>query len=178
MNFFQWFYESGHTHRAAAESAWNHQQKRINELEQALISQIKLEKSLRIVAQARERLIEELEAQQRRVPEGEGLFGQMMELAKDLAEYGTSRTSESEVRALADKVRRLETAAWRARVDTLKWIPVSEKLPDGFLCLVPGGVARYSGKGVWLSATDNEYPGRVIEWEVTHWMPLPSPPKG
>jgi hypothetical protein len=84
----------------------------------------------------------------------------------------------------ADRIAQLESELAEAVLDILayekkdpqRWIPVDEKLPDGFLCLVPGGVARYAGKGVWITATDTEYPGREIQWEVTHWMRLPDPP--
>ena len=59
------------------------------------------------------------------------------------------------------------------RVD--EWISVEERLPEnGTKCLV------YTNRGKWLDKIEithyNE--GFYIEYcEVTHWMPLPEPPK-
>ena len=64
-----------------------------------------------------------------------------------------------------------------------KWISVEDELPEswsGFaskLVLVHGGVARYDHRQErWITVTEEAYPGRPIEWEVTHWMPLPQSP--
>lgn len=59
-----------------------------------------------------------------------------------------------------------------------KWIPVSEELPDDdipskpYLCYWNGHtqVCRY-----WRTRKVFEFNGRVMK--VTHWMPLPEPPK-
>ena len=61
-------------------------------------------------------------------------------------------------------------------VTVQKWIPVTERLPKPLT-----QVLSYSGHelfdvnmvdgGVW----DSEY---YSEYSVTHWMPLPEPPKG
>lgn len=78
-----------------------------------------------------------------------------------------------------------------ARIDELErelaayhWIPVSERLPVAReRVLVPGGIAYWMDPrpefpdGVWFSITGIESPGRPIQWNVTHWMPLPEAPK-
>lgn len=60
------------------------------------------------------------------------------------------------------------------------WQAIESAPKDGRAILVHGGVALwYVGDncdGAWYSITGHDYPGRPIEWPVTHWMPLPSPP--
>ena len=62
-----------------------------------------------------------------------------------------------------------------------KWIPVTEMLPDSEKC-----VLVYSQDG---GVAEGKYNARFKEWvqfrwnvtelnNVTHWMPLPEPPKG
>lgn len=59
-----------------------------------------------------------------------------------------------------------------------QWIPISERLPEiGRNCLVRitgvgTDIAYYEEVGVWRIYD--------VKWggEVTHWMPLPQPPKG
>ena len=57
-----------------------------------------------------------------------------------------------------------------------RWIPVSERLPDGEydVLLIGDGkgyaIAYYSG-GTWYDYHHNHLKG------FTHWMPLPQPPK-
>ena len=66
-----------------------------------------------------------------------------------------------------------------------KWIPVTERLPEGFTsCIVYrkgiyGGhfsMLRYSQELGW-HFYDSEW-GDVTVDDVTHWMQLPEPPKG
>ena len=59
-----------------------------------------------------------------------------------------------------------------------KWIPVTERLPEPceFVLSYAGHGTLYEVDGVdekgnWVSSYISEYP-------VTHWMPLPEPPKG
>lgn len=64
-----------------------------------------------------------------------------------------------------------------------KWVPVSERLPEPFvpvLVQMPGEVpfptvreGSISRDGIWYSALYHREPD-----EITHWMPLPEPPKG
>ena len=75
-------------------------------------------------------------------------------------------------------------------VTVQEWISVDERLPDscGFLCLLCGensfgqirvfeGFTGYMelGKLEWHS---NQKDIDIDVWTITHWMPLPQPPKG
>ena len=76
---------------------------------------------------------------------------------------------------------RRENAELRARVP--KWIPVTGRLPEPFVSVLvnmPGEEpfptvheGFISNDGIWQSAMFRREPG-----EVTHWKPLPQPPKG
>jgi len=56
------------------------------------------------------------------------------------------------------------------------WISVEERLPEVYrIVIVSGGVAVHDGKE-WKTVTRTSIP-QPIQWEVTHWMPLPEPPK-
>lgn len=55
-----------------------------------------------------------------------------------------------------------------------QWVSVDERLPEVWeTVLVEGGLARYKD-GFWYSILDAN---RQIQWEVSHWMPLPKPPE-
>ena len=64
-----------------------------------------------------------------------------------------------------------------------EWIPVSERLPEPFVSVLvhmpleePCPTVRegyITRDGIWHSALYDREPD-----EVTHWMPLPTPPKG
>lgn len=60
-------------------------------------------------------------------------------------------------------------------VTVQRWIPVTERLPE-----VSGKVlCAYNGKSrvltYWRTSQTFEYSGKPLA--VTHWMPLPTPPK-
>ena len=59
-----------------------------------------------------------------------------------------------------------------------KWIPVTERLPkDDAVCIITNGVSNaigYRGKVFGWHLIWTDY---LTESEVTHWMPLPQPPK-
>ena len=75
-------------------------------------------------------------------------------------------------------------------VTVQEWISVDERMPDacGFPCLLCGensfgqirvfeGFTGYMerGKREWHS---NQKDVDIDVWTITHWMPLPQPPKG
>ena len=76
---------------------------------------------------------------------------------------------------------RRENAELRARVQA--WISVDDRLPEPFVSVLvhmpgeePCPTVRegfISNDGIWQSAMFRREPG-----EVTHWKPLPEPPKG
>ena len=76
---------------------------------------------------------------------------------------------------------RRENAELRARVP--KWISVNDRLPEPFVSVLvhmPGEKpfptvheGFISNDGIWQSAMIRREPG-----EVTHWQPIPQPPKG
>ena len=76
----------------------------------------------------------------------------------------------------------------QGKQDAMKWIPVTERLPEKsgrYLALTPSKVRgadyyewliRYDPKGGFYDY-DSEW-GDIPMDDVTHWMPLPTPPKG
>jgi hypothetical protein len=73
--------------------------------------------------------------------------------------------------------------------DAMKWIPVTERLPEKggrYLALTPGYLKGFDQYDAWLiyyhpeSDFYDTYPqwGDIPMDDVTHWMPLPEPPKG
>ena len=96
---------------------------------------------------------------------------QIADLQNELRDerYRHDRVQDFEV-AEAEELRKAREAQ--------RWIPVSERLPDKFnrvLALLKGSkfqvVARIIG-GKWVVSWNND---RCPE--ITHWMPLPEPPK-
>lgn len=68
---------------------------------------------------------------------------------------------------LNERVAELESAQ--------RWIPVGERLPeDAVTVLVHGGCAYYQSHDGWFTLMGGDA-HRRIQWEVTHWQPLPPP---
>lgn len=60
------------------------------------------------------------------------------------------------------------------------WIVAEDGLPEHYqTVIVHGGCAFYdSGRKKWYSLMDSGHQEpKEIHWPVTHWMPLPVPPK-
>ena len=62
-----------------------------------------------------------------------------------------------------------------------KWIPVEERLPEPFVDVLVS-VLKYHATGIGVELAyltrHNEWVGVPMCCKVTHWMPLPEPPKG
>ena len=58
------------------------------------------------------------------------------------------------------------------------WISVADSRPGHCqVVLVCGGVAYYKHDSAeWFTISGEDWPGKKIQWEVKHWMPLPNPP--
>ena len=57
------------------------------------------------------------------------------------------------------------------------WISVKDRLPfRGDYVIIQGGCGYLSREDVWFTLMEGS-PHRPIQWEVTHWMPLPDPPE-
>lgn len=56
------------------------------------------------------------------------------------------------------------------------WVRCDERMPEEcYSVLVAGGIAYWDGRD-WRTMM-GDAAQRVIEWRVTHWMPLPTPPE-
>ena len=62
----------------------------------------------------------------------------------------------------------------RNGVTIQEWISVKDRLPEPTYCVLV--VGAYSEMQIDALGTDGEWMGMVED--VTHWMPLPKPPKG
>ena len=59
-------------------------------------------------------------------------------------------------------------------VTVQEWISVDDRLPKPTYCVLV--VGAYSEMAIDALGTDGEWMGMVED--ITHWMPLPEPPKG
>lgn len=59
-------------------------------------------------------------------------------------------------------------------VTVQEWISVKDRLPEPTYCVLV--VGAYSEMAIDALGTDGEWMGMVED--ITHWMPLPKPPKG
>ena len=67
-------------------------------------------------------------------------------------------------------------------LERTRWIPCSERMPEKndqwVLCLCVSGAIEVLKFDYTMWNWDAQYPGRCyMENYVTHWMPLPAPPK-
>ena len=65
----------------------------------------------------------------------------------------------------------------KGKQDAVKWIPVTERLPEPWADVL----AFYEDKTISMDAMSDGgkwYSDYVSTNKVTHWMPLPQPPKG
>ena len=64
-------------------------------------------------------------------------------------------------------------------IDPVKWIPVSERLPEGEREAVLAYQRDFNEAHIaWISGGDwEDTSGTFAPGKVTHWMPLPEPPR-
>ena len=102
----------------------------------------------------------------------DGLESVMKEECKDVISNLCESITEAVKHIIPLVMQNLEI---KADLDAARWIPVSERLPEhdaetlvavrdenGYYVIV----ATFRKNGFW----------RMVEGEVTHWMPLPDPP--
>ena len=114
-----------------------------------------------------------------------------LELCPD-AEYGCSRCEhrvslhcrESLMKQAADAIEELQAELVTMRSQLLKWISVEERLPEVDQPVMICAFGKSVGEGVYRGHDGfhhvwKMYASSGTYWddEVTHWMPLPQPPK-
>ena len=108
-----------------------------------------------------------------------------------LPHYGEETSYDSDLmKQAADAIEELskkrDAACWGCKCEKIEpsvWIPVTERLPEQkkahYLCLLDDdsmAVVYWSKIPDW--ASKGEWTWHNPNWkEVTHWMPLPTPPK-
>lgn len=102
------------------------------------------------------------------------------EALAEIEYYGGFSGRAAAVQAVSDACI-LAVAALREQ-EQRRWIPVTERLPDEnnrwVLCLCVGGAMEVLRFDYTMRNWDSQYPRRCyMEKYVTHWMPLPEPPK-
>ena len=66
----------------------------------------------------------------------------------------------------------------------MSWQKIESAPRDGTVIIVSGGIAywrerlnHWEGPSGWYTLTGCDYPGKPIQWNVTHWQPLPALPE-
>ena len=116
---------------------------------------------------------------------------ELVKRLRDYEESGLSPISPYEAGEAADAIEELQKAVyfhkynsefWEDKYNSLadeKWIPVTERLPEAgerVLCYCRANiyeVMKMRTDGDWVYDTNHIY----MHSFVTHWMPLPTPPK-
>lgn len=102
-----------------------------------------------------------------------------------MAEYIKRETLINHLDACMDTIWKPEIVALKCFVEGIpaadvapvrhgKWISVKDRLPEPTYCVLV--VGAYGEMEIDALGTDGEWMGMVED--VTHWMPLPEPPKG
>ena len=98
-------------------------------------------------------------------------FNRLIESLRLCVKYGKAQDALENAEQAADAIEELSKP---------KWIPVKERLPEENDRYLTVSIEPWFGttlvdtmrwSGVWM------YDGRQTEATVTHWMPLPQPPK-
>lgn len=108
------------------------------------------------------------------------------EVYKAVVSVGINVDKEELLRALRYDRDQYEKGFADGKADALRWIPVTERLPemrdDGFadaFLVTDGSLAHiaYFVDGNWIF-TDNGQMKEPMFYDVTHWQYLSQPPKG
>ena len=98
------------------------------------------------------------------------LFMERLELTKGATDGIEARDTTIEL--LEGEIERLKRG----------WVKSSDRLPeDNETVIVRGGCGYYlESTKCWYTCLVKTYHGddAIIQWDVTHWMPLPTPPEG
>lgn len=112
----------------------------------------------------------------------------LLDLAADAIEE-LIKERDMYIKAMTDEHNRAATLAWKYR-----WIPVTERLPEDDVAVLVTYIGhnshklradllayRYDGTWLWVEDSISISPTPIGDVEcavpITHWMPLPEPPK-
>ena len=95
-------------------------------------------------------------------------------LMKMLKAYAAKAKERDET--IAEMQKELDQVKAEAIVS--KWVSVDERLPDEDKAVIVYGGCAFLHLGCWYSYLEHDgHSYRPIQWEVTHWMPLPPVPE-
>lgn len=105
---------------------------------------------------------------------------QEKQIFEAVQKYGVDVDRDELIKALAYDRAQYAQGYSDGRADAQRWISVEERLPEDYEDVV---IIMRNGASSWYRVAYREYGGwsfgggRRAPDEVTHWMPLPEPPK-
>ena len=100
---------------------------------------------------------------------------------RELCDKHDNKTLSGTYKEAADAIEELQQLTnaqldiikqYQAYLDKTRWIPVTERLPEK-----PGIYAVWTARGFGNHLSASNWDGESWSLCVTHWMPLPTPPK-